>query len=154
MPAVRVPPAIHGTFIQFGHFLQARASHSSHRFTQRREQAEMKKILVAYDGDEPSRLALERGADLALAFGAQLAVINVTPWRNDAFPVDLWDDAGAHRRPLSQRPNGLATGVWRPNCWRPLAILHKRLKTPPRLAPSTRSSSDREAWVPLLAACR
>jgi nucleotide-binding universal stress UspA family protein len=80
----------------------------SHRFTQRREQAEMKKILVAYDGDEPSRLALERGADLALAFGAQLAVISVTPWRNDGFPVDLWDDAGAHRRALKSAAEWLS----------------------------------------------
>jgi nucleotide-binding universal stress UspA family protein len=60
----------------------------------------MKKVLVAYNGDEPSRLALERGADLALAFGAQLAVISVTPWRSDGFPVDPWDDARAHAKAL------------------------------------------------------
>jgi nucleotide-binding universal stress UspA family protein len=65
----------------------------------------MKKILVAYDGEEHSRLALERGADLALAFGAQLAVISVTPWRKDRFPVDLWD--GAHARALESAADRL-----------------------------------------------
>jgi nucleotide-binding universal stress UspA family protein len=37
----------------------------------------MKRILIAYDGDEPARRALERGAELARAFGADLAVIIV-----------------------------------------------------------------------------
>jgi nucleotide-binding universal stress UspA family protein len=68
----------------------------------------MKKILVAYDGDEPSRLALERGADLAVAFGAQLAVISVTPWRSDRFPVDVWDDAGAHAMALKSAADRLS----------------------------------------------
>jgi nucleotide-binding universal stress UspA family protein len=67
----------------------------------------VKKILVAYDGDAPSRLALERGADLALAFGAELAVISVTPWRKDGFPVDLWDDAGWHAMALKSAADRL-----------------------------------------------
>jgi nucleotide-binding universal stress UspA family protein len=68
----------------------------------------MKRILVAIDGEEPSRLALERGADLALAFGAELAVISVTPWRSDGFPVDLWDDAGAHAKALESAAGWLS----------------------------------------------
>ena len=39
----------------------------------------MNKILVAYDGSEPAHRALERGAELAEAFGAELGVVSVTP---------------------------------------------------------------------------
>jgi nucleotide-binding universal stress UspA family protein len=60
----------------------------------------MQKILVAYDGDEPAQLALERGAELARAFGAELAVISVTPWRSGRVPVDPWDDAELHAKAL------------------------------------------------------
>jgi nucleotide-binding universal stress UspA family protein len=56
----------------------------------------MKKILVAYDGDEPAHLALEQGAELAQAFGAELGVVSVTPWRRGRLAMDLWADAEAH----------------------------------------------------------
>ena len=60
----------------------------------------MKKILVAYDGDEPADLALERGAELAEAFGAELGIVSVTPWRPGRFATDAWGDAEAHARAL------------------------------------------------------
>ena len=60
----------------------------------------MKKILIAYDGDEPAQRALEQGADLAEAFGADLAVISVTPWRRGRVPIDPWDDAEVHAKAL------------------------------------------------------
>lgn len=60
----------------------------------------MKKILIAFDGDKPARRALERGADLAQAFGAQLAVVSVVPWRGGRFPIDPWDDAEVHSEAL------------------------------------------------------
>jgi nucleotide-binding universal stress UspA family protein len=60
----------------------------------------MQKILVAYDGDEPAQRALERGAELARAFGAELAVISVTPWRTGALPIDPWGDAELHAKAL------------------------------------------------------
>ena len=60
----------------------------------------MKKILIAYDGDESARRALERGAELGRAFGADLAVISVTPWRGGRFPTDPWDDAEVHAKAL------------------------------------------------------
>ena len=56
----------------------------------------MQKILVAIDGDEPAHRALEQGARLAQAFGAELAVISVTPWRSRRTPLDPWDDAEVH----------------------------------------------------------
>jgi nucleotide-binding universal stress UspA family protein len=60
----------------------------------------MQKILVAYDGDEPAHRALERGAELARAFGAELAVISVTPRRKGRVPIDPWDDAEVHAKAL------------------------------------------------------
>jgi nucleotide-binding universal stress UspA family protein len=53
----------------------------------------MKRILVAFDGDEPAHRALERGAALAQAFEAELGIVNVTPWRRGRYAIDLWGDA-------------------------------------------------------------
>lgn len=68
----------------------------------------MKKILVAYDGDEPAQRALERGADLAQAFGAELAVVSVTPWGSGPVPIDPWDDAEAHAAALKSAAKWLS----------------------------------------------
>jgi nucleotide-binding universal stress UspA family protein len=68
----------------------------------------MKKILVAYDGDEPAHRALEQGAELALAFGAELGVVSVTPWRRGRFPTDVWDDAEVHRDALESANDWLS----------------------------------------------
>lgn len=62
----------------------------------------MKKILVAYDGEEPAQRALELGADLAQAFDAELGVVSVTPWRGVPFPDDLWNGAEGHARALKE----------------------------------------------------
>jgi nucleotide-binding universal stress UspA family protein len=80
----------------------------------------MKKILVAYDGDEPARRALDAAADLAQAFEAELAVISVTPWQRDRFPVDIWDDAGSHEKALAAaaaalRERGLSADLLAPS---------------------------------------
>jgi nucleotide-binding universal stress UspA family protein len=60
----------------------------------------MKRILVAYDGDEPAHRALERGAQVAQAFGAELGVVSVTPWRSGRSPLDVWGNAEAHESAL------------------------------------------------------
>jgi nucleotide-binding universal stress UspA family protein len=66
----------------------------------------MKKILVAFDGDEPAHLALERGAELAQAFGAELGVVSVTPWRRGRLAMDVWADTEDQGRALQ------AAGDW------------------------------------------
>ena len=68
----------------------------------------MKRILVAYDGDEPAHRALEPGAELAQAFGAELGVVSVTPWRRGRFLTDVWDDAEVHANALKSASEWLS----------------------------------------------
>jgi len=56
----------------------------------------MEKILIAYDGTEPSKRALMEAATLGKAFGAHLGVVSVVPFRPGRFPIDPWDDNKAH----------------------------------------------------------
>jgi nucleotide-binding universal stress UspA family protein len=56
----------------------------------------MKKILLAYDGGEPARRALDLTADLARRYGATVSVISVTPVHPGRAPVDPWDDRPVH----------------------------------------------------------
>lgn len=72
----------------------------------------MKRILVAYDGGEPARRALETAADLARAFGAEVSVISVVPQRTGRFPTDPWDDRPIHDAELREAASALkARGV-------------------------------------------
>jgi nucleotide-binding universal stress UspA family protein len=60
----------------------------------------MKKILVAYDGGEPARRALNLTAELAHQFGAAVSVISVTPVHPGRTPIDPWDDRPVHLNEL------------------------------------------------------
>jgi nucleotide-binding universal stress UspA family protein len=60
----------------------------------------MRKILVAYDGGEPARKAIETAGELARKFGATVSVISVIPVHSGRVPVDPWDDAPVHAREL------------------------------------------------------
>lgn len=62
----------------------------------------MKKILVAYDGGEPARRALDMTGDLARHYGAQVTVISVTPVHPGRTPVDPWDDRPVHLNELRE----------------------------------------------------
>ncbi len=65
-----------------------------------RKESEMEKILVAYDGTEPSKRALAAAASLGKAFGAQLGVVSVVPRRPGRFPTDPWDNRKVHAAEL------------------------------------------------------
>ncbi len=72
----------------------------------------MNKILVAYDGGEPARRALETSAELAKALGASVTVVSVVPFHPGRAPVDPWDDAPEHTRELQEaRQLLLAKGI-------------------------------------------
>jgi nucleotide-binding universal stress UspA family protein len=60
----------------------------------------MKNILVAYDGGEPARRALETGIELAKQFGGSLAIVSVIPSHPGRVPIDPWDDKPVHDRQL------------------------------------------------------
>jgi nucleotide-binding universal stress UspA family protein len=60
----------------------------------------MQKILVAYDGTEPSKRALTTAAMLGKAFSAPLTVVSVVPRRPGRFPIDPWDDSKVHAEEL------------------------------------------------------
>ncbi len=60
----------------------------------------MKKFLVAYDGSDPSKRALEQAADLAKLTGATISVVSVIPVHPGRAPVDPWDDREVHTKEL------------------------------------------------------
>lgn len=60
----------------------------------------MNKILLAYDGGEPAKRALEQTIELAKRFGAEVGVISVVPVHPGRAPVDPWDDRTVHAEEL------------------------------------------------------
>jgi nucleotide-binding universal stress UspA family protein len=62
----------------------------------------MRKILLAYDGGEPARRALETAADLALAFSAPVSVVSVVPFRPGRVSIEPWDDRETHATELRE----------------------------------------------------
>jgi len=62
----------------------------------------MKKILIAYDGGEAARRALDLTAELAHKFGATVGVVSVVPVHAGRVPVDPWDDRAVHTTELAE----------------------------------------------------
>jgi len=62
----------------------------------------MKKILVAYDGGDPARKALDTAIELAKKFDAPVTVVSVIPVHPGRAPIDPWDDSSAHAQELLQ----------------------------------------------------
>jgi nucleotide-binding universal stress UspA family protein len=62
----------------------------------------MKKILLAYDGGEPARRAVELTVDLARHYGASVSVVSVTPIHPGRAPIDPWDDRPVHLSELGE----------------------------------------------------
>jgi nucleotide-binding universal stress UspA family protein len=60
----------------------------------------MNKILLAYDGGEPARRALEQTIELAKRFSAEVGVISVVPVHPGRAPIDPWDDRTVHAEEL------------------------------------------------------
>jgi nucleotide-binding universal stress UspA family protein len=68
----------------------------------------MKKILVAYDGSEPAKRALEEAAELVTAMGGTVTVVSVVPVHPGRAPVDPWDDRPVHDAQLAEAKTILA----------------------------------------------
>ncbi len=67
----------------------------------------MKRILLAYDGAEPARKALETAADLATKYEASLTVVSVVPVHPGRAPIDPWDDREVHDAQLQEADQAL-----------------------------------------------
>lgn len=68
----------------------------------------MKHILLAYDGGEPAKRALDIAMDLTKRFGASLSVVSVVPTHPGRSPVDPWDDRTVHAQELMEARRLLA----------------------------------------------
>jgi nucleotide-binding universal stress UspA family protein len=68
----------------------------------------MKRILLAYDGGEPAKRALETAAQLAKKFDGVVSVVSVVPFHAGRMPVDPWDDTAIHERELEEARSLLA----------------------------------------------
>jgi nucleotide-binding universal stress UspA family protein len=62
----------------------------------------MKRILVAYDGGEPGRRALDTAIELARGIGALVSVVSVVPYHPGRSPIDPWDDREVHATELQE----------------------------------------------------
>jgi nucleotide-binding universal stress UspA family protein len=62
----------------------------------------MKNILVAFDGGEPARKALDTGIELTKRFGGTLGVVSVIPYHPGRSPIDPWDDPAVHDAQLAE----------------------------------------------------
>jgi nucleotide-binding universal stress UspA family protein len=67
----------------------------------------MKRILLAYDGGEPAKRALDQTIELARAFDAEVGVISVVPSRSGRAAIDPWDDRTVHAEELLEARRAL-----------------------------------------------
>jgi nucleotide-binding universal stress UspA family protein len=67
----------------------------------------MKKILLAYDGGEPAKRALEQVIELATRLKAEVGVISVVPVRSGRAPIDPGDDRTVHADELLEARKAL-----------------------------------------------
>ena len=79
----------------------------------------MKRILVAYDGSESARRALDTTIELAKLSGALVTVASVVPVHPGRVPIDPWDDPAVHTKELIEagdilREHGIEAELVRP----------------------------------------
>ena len=79
----------------------------------------MKRILVAYDGSESARRALDTTIELAKLSGALVTVASVVPVHPGRAPIDPWDDPAVHTQELLEagdilRAHGIEAELLRP----------------------------------------
>ena len=88
----------------------------------------MKKILLAYDGGEPARRALETTIELAKAFEASVSVVSVVPVHTGRSPVDPWDDRTVHAQELVEAKELLIKNGLEPNLLEPAGDPAKKIE--------------------------
>ena len=68
----------------------------------------MKRILVAFDGGDPARRALDTAIELAQRFEVPVTVVSVVPFHPGRMPIDPWDDRAVHAQELQEAKQRLA----------------------------------------------
>lgn len=68
----------------------------------------MKRILLAYDGGEPAKRALETATELARKFDGVIGVVSVVPFHPGRVGLDPWDDQIVHDQELEEARSLLA----------------------------------------------
>jgi nucleotide-binding universal stress UspA family protein len=68
----------------------------------------MKRILLAYDGGEPAKRALETAVELAKKFDSSVSVVSVVPFHSARVGLDPWDDREVHDHELKEARTLLA----------------------------------------------
>ena len=80
----------------------------------------MEKILLAYDGGEPAKRALQTTIEMSKKFGATVSVVSVVPFHpGTRTPIDPWDDSSVHAKELLEakkllRDNGIEAELLEP----------------------------------------
>jgi nucleotide-binding universal stress UspA family protein len=69
----------------------------------------MKRILVAYNGGEAGKRALDTAIELEKSLGATLEVVSVVPVHAGRAPIDPWDDREVHTELLKEAKDALET---------------------------------------------
>lgn len=80
----------------------------------------MKRILLAYDGGEPARHALDTAAELAKKFDALISVVSVVPFHPGRAPMEPWDDDVVHHQELEEARSLLALQGIEPELLEPI----------------------------------
>ena len=82
----------------------------------------MKRILLAYDGGEPAKRALDTAALLAKKFDGAVSVVSVVPFHSGRMPVDPWDDNVIHEQELEEARSLLALQGIEANLIEPVGV--------------------------------
>ena len=101
----------------------------------------MKRILVAYDGGEPARRALETAIDLAMRFEALISVVSVVPYHPGRAPLDPWDDDRVHAAALEEARGILAERGITAELLEPIGDPARTIEKPTREGPAAAGSS-------------
>ena len=80
----------------------------------------MERILVAYDGGEPARRALETAVELARNYDATISVVSVVPIVPSWAPMNPWDSHEVHRNELEEARTLLALQGIEPELLEPI----------------------------------
>ena len=106
----------------------------------------MQKLLLAYDGTDPSRRALELAAVMTRQFGASLTVVSVVPTHPGRSPIDPWDDTMVHTAELVEADRLLREQGIEPRLVETVRQMSRRPSSGSRRrVTTTRSSSVRAA---------